>query len=55
MSVQYDKANDMLMYKVRKRTGEGIWIRSSKSLNMPDNFIDMAYDIRIAKKSIYIN
>jgi DNA mismatch repair protein MutS len=54
MSVQYDKANDMLVYKrkLENGPGEGMYgLEVCKSLNMPDNFIDMAYDIRIANKN----
>ena len=54
MSVQYDKSNDMLVYKrkLEKGSGEGMYgLEVCKSLNMPDDFIDLAYSIRIASNN----
>lgn len=54
MSVQYDKSNDMLIYKrkLEKGSGEGMYgLEVCKSLNMPDDFIDLAYSVRIANKN----
>tara|TARA_B110000858_G_scaffold40703_2_gene46368 strand:+ start:136 stop:3168 length:3033 start_codon:yes stop_codon:yes gene_type:complete len=54
MSVQYDKSSDMLIYKrkLEKGSGEGMYgLEVCKSLNMPDDFIDLAYNIRIANKN----
>ena len=51
MSVQYDNANDMLVYKrkLEKGSGEGMYgLAVCRSLNMPAEFIDLAYDIRNA-------
>ena len=55
MSVQYDKSNDVLVYKrkLEKGSGEGMYgLEVCKSLNMPDDFIDLAYTIRISNKNI---
>ena len=54
MSVQYDKSNDMLVYKrkLEKGPGEGMYgLEVCKSLNMPDDFIDLAYSVRIHNKN----
>ena len=54
MSVQYDKSNDVLVYKrkLEKGSGEGMYgLEVCKSLNMPDDFIDLAYTIRISNKN----
>ena len=51
MSVQYDNANDMLVYKrkLEKGSGEGMYgLAVCRSLNMPAEFIDLAYGIRNA-------
>jgi DNA mismatch repair protein MutS len=53
MSVQYDKANALLIYKrkLEKGSGEGMYgLEVCKSLNMPDDFIDLAYKIRISNE-----
>ena len=51
MSVQYDESNDMLIYKrkLEEGPGEGMYgLEVCRSLNMPREFIDLAYSVRIA-------
>tara|TARA_R110002020_G_scaffold69025_8_gene179946 strand:+ start:353 stop:3409 length:3057 start_codon:yes stop_codon:yes gene_type:complete len=51
MSVQYNQSEDMLVYnrKLEDGPGEGMYgLEVCKSLNMPRDFIDLAYKIRIA-------
>ena len=51
MSVQYDESNDMLIYKrkLEEGPGEGMYgLEVCRSLNMPKEFIDLAYSVRIA-------
>ena len=53
MSVQYDRMNDMLIYKrkLEEGSGEGMYgLEVCKSLNMPKEFIDLAYSVRIANR-----
>lgn len=57
MSVRYDKSNDMLVYKrkLEEGSGEGMYgLEVCKSLNMPNDFIDLAYNIRIQNKNTSI-
>lgn len=57
MSVQYDRMNDMLIYKrkLEKGSGEGMYgLEVCKSLNMPKEFIDLAYSVRIANRDTNI-
>jgi DNA mismatch repair protein MutS len=54
MSVKYDKSNDMLIYKrkLEKGPGEGMYgLEVCKSLNLPEDFIDLAYNIRITTEN----
>ena len=49
MSVVYDKANDMLVYDRKLKDGPGnnmYGLEVCKSLNLPDEFIHNAFDIR---------
>jgi len=54
MSVKYNKEKDMLVYKrkLEKGPGEGMYgLEVCKSLNMPRDFIDLAYSIRLSNKN----
>ena len=49
MTVKYDKENDILMYdrKLKEGPGESMYgLEVCKSLNLPNNFLEMAYSIR---------
>ena len=49
MTVKYDKENDILMYdrKLKDGPGESMYgLEVCKSLNLPNNFLEMAYSIR---------
>jgi len=50
MSVVYDKENDCLVYdrKLKDGTGNSMYgLEVCKSLNLPDDFLEKAYDIRM--------
>ena len=53
MSVIYDKANDTLVYDRKLKDGPGnnmYGLEVCKSLNLPQDFLDMAYNIRMKYK-----
>ena len=50
MSVVYDKEKDLLIYdrKLKDGPGSGVYgLEVAKSLNLPDDFIELAYEIRM--------
>ena len=54
MSVKYNKEKDMLIYKrkLEEGPGEGMYgLEVCKSLNMPSEFIDLAYSIRVSNSN----
>ena len=55
MEVKYDTARDLLIYNRKLKSGAGnsmYGLEVCKSLNLPLDFLDLAYEIRIEEKDV---
>ena len=55
MEVKYDPSNDLLIYNRKLKDGPGnsmYGLEVCKSLNLPQDFLDLAYEIRLEEQKV---